>query len=85
MKEKGRRGGFARGREVSSAAQRVLFVSNVSLLGFRRHTVLLVLRPPPQPFPHTLATTTLLGNPPLNLRRLCPQAANSQGCCNYSN
>lgn len=69
----------ARGREVSSTAQRVLFVSNVSLLGFRRHTVLLVLRPPPQPFPHTSATTTLLGNPPLDLRRLCPRLLTPKG------
>lgn len=55
-------------RVFSSAAQWVLFVSSVSLLGFRRHTVLLVPRPPPRPFRHTSATTTtLLGNPPLDL------------------
>lgn len=51
-RNEGRRGGLARGREVSSAVQWVLFVSNVSLLGFRRHTVLLVLvhhHPPWQP------------------------------------
>lgn len=75
MKGKGKGGGFGGGREVSLAAQQVLFMSNVSLLGFRRHTLLPVLRPPLQPFPHTSATTTFLGNPPLNLRRLCPQAA----------
>lgn len=70
---------------LAQQAQWVLLVLNVSLLGFRRHTVLLVQGPPPRPFPHTSATATLLGNPTLDLRRLCPQAAYSQGCCNYSN
>lgn len=45
--------GLRWGREVSSAAQWVLFVLNVSLLGFRRNTALLALIPPLQPLsPH---------------------------------
>ncbi|KAM8915648.1 proton channel OTOP1 isoform 1-T1 [Spinachia spinachia] len=57
-------------------------------IGFRRHTVLLVLRPPPRPFRHTSATTTTLpGNPPLDLAdgfvpRLLPPKVHSEPHCN---
>lgn len=49
-----------------SAARGAMFVSSVSLLGFRRCTELLALRPPPEPFPNTSAYHCPLGNPQLD-------------------
>lgn len=78
------RGGLMEGK-VRSAARGAMFVSGGSLLGFRRCTGLLALRPPPESFPNTLAYRYPPWQPPAWPRRLCPWAAHSQGCCNYSN